>query len=85
MQVRVRGVIFSSAKRPNIGFKARFSSQKKRLCHRSLQNQPVRVESKPAIPRCFFHIMFLGASKRLFNFIMLARVTQRSATGASRR
>jgi MFS-type transporter involved in bile tolerance (Atg22 family) len=32
-------------------------------CHRSLQNQPAGVESKPATLRCFIHIWFLDASK----------------------
>ena len=36
-------------------------------CHRSLQNQPAGVESKPATPRCSIHIRFLNASKGLFN------------------
>ena len=30
-------------------------------CPRSLQNQPVGVESKPATLRCFIHIRFLDA------------------------
>ena len=38
-------------------------------CHRSLQNQPVRVESKPATPRCFIHIRFLGAGNGLFQVL----------------
>ena len=43
-------------------------------CHRSLQNQPVRVESKPATPRWFIHIKLLDVSKgliNLFNFAIL--------------
>ena len=36
-----------------------------RICHRSLQNQPLGVESKPATPRCFIHISFLKAGKRI--------------------
>ncbi len=35
----------------------------KQRCHRSLENQPAGVESKPATPRCFIHIKFLGAGK----------------------
>jgi hypothetical protein len=33
------------------------------LCHRSLQNQPLGVESKPATPRWSIHIGFLEAGK----------------------
>jgi hypothetical protein len=32
-------------------------------CHRSLQNQPIGVESKPATLRCFIHINFCDSSK----------------------
>jgi hypothetical protein len=32
-------------------------------CHRSLQNQPAGVESKPATPRCLIHIGFLDVGK----------------------
>ena len=42
---------------------------KRRGCHRSLQNQPVRVESKPATLRCLVHIKFPGAGKGPLNFI----------------
>jgi transposase-like protein len=35
------------------------------LCHRSLENQPVGVESKPATPRWLIHIRFLDGSKGL--------------------
>jgi DNA-binding transcriptional regulator YbjK len=35
--------------------------------NRSLQNQPVGVESKPATLRCLIHIRLLDADKRLFN------------------
>ena len=41
-------------------------------CHRSLQNQPRRVESKPATPKCLIHIKFLDPSKRHFNFFKSA-------------
>jgi hypothetical protein len=41
------------------------------ICHRSLQNQPVRVESKPATPRCLIHINFLDADKGFFIFSLL--------------
>ncbi len=34
-------------------------------CHRSLQNQPRRVESKPATPRSFIHNRFFKAGKGL--------------------
>jgi hypothetical protein len=36
-------------------------------CHRSLQNQPRRVESKPATSRCLIHTVLLDSSKGLFN------------------
>jgi integrase len=39
-------------------------------CHRSLQNQPVRVESKPATLRCLIHIMFFDPGKGFLNFFM---------------
>ncbi len=42
------------------------------FCHRSLQNQPAGVESKPATLRCFIHIKFLDASKGLFNLVISA-------------
>jgi ATP-dependent Clp protease ATP-binding subunit ClpB len=45
------------------------AQQSLRPCHRSLQNQPRRVESKPATLRCFVHIMFLDSSKGTFGFI----------------
>jgi hypothetical protein len=38
-------------------------------CHRSLQNQPAGVESKPATLRCFIHIRFLDARKGLARFV----------------
>src|ERR1700679_1486943 len=41
-----------------------------RECHRSLQNQPVGVESKPVTERWLIHIRFLGASKWLFNYFV---------------
>jgi hypothetical protein len=42
------------------------------FCHRSLQNQPVGVESKPATSRCFIHIRRLDAGKGFFNFFSSA-------------
>jgi hypothetical protein len=39
-------------------------------CHRSLQNQPRMVESKPATLKCFIHIRFLDSSKRFFSFFI---------------
>jgi hypothetical protein len=42
------------------------------LCHRSLENQPVGVESKPATLRRFVHIRFLDPGKGLFDFFMSA-------------
>jgi hypothetical protein len=42
------------------------------FCHRSLQNQPLGVESKPATPRRLIHIWFLDLSKWLFNFFISA-------------
>jgi hypothetical protein len=35
------------------------------ICHRSLQNQLVRGEPKPATPRCFIHIKFLYSTRAL--------------------
>ena len=32
-------------------------------CHRSLQNEPGKVESKPATLRCFIHFRFLDPAK----------------------
>ena len=36
------------------------------LCHRSLQNQPVRVESKPATLKGFIHVCFPDLRKCFF-------------------
>lgn len=47
-------------------------------CHRSLQNQPVRVESKPATLRCFVHISFFESNREnipLFHSRKLAVVS----------
>ena len=41
-------------------------------CHRSLQNHPAGVESKPATLRCFIHIKFLDPSKGLFDYFVSA-------------
>ncbi len=46
----------------------RIAKTLKYSCHRSLQNQPAGVESKPATPRCFIHIGFLDVRKGLFNY-----------------
>jgi AraC-like DNA-binding protein len=48
-------------------FKARYGMspkefKHKHFCHRSLQNQPAGVESKPATLRCFIHIKFFDSS-----------------------
>ena len=43
-----------------------------RVCHRSLQNQPVGVESKPAPLRRVIHIRFLDVCKGLFNSLKSA-------------
>jgi hypothetical protein len=42
-------------------------------CHRSLQNQPAGVESKPATLRCFIHITLLDPSKWHFHYLIFAR------------
>jgi hypothetical protein len=47
-----------------------FSGIQTLYCHRSHQNQPRRVESKPATLRCFIHTKFLDPSKALFNFFI---------------
>jgi hypothetical protein len=43
----------------------RWRSDRVSFCHRSLQNQPVGVESKPATPKCPFQIRFLDSDKNL--------------------
>jgi len=43
------------------------------FCHRSLQNQPAGVESKPATLRCFIHITLLDPSKWHFHYLIFAR------------
>jgi hypothetical protein len=35
------------------------------LCHRAVENRPPAGTSKPATPRSFIHIRFLGAGKGL--------------------
>ena len=41
-------------------------------CHRALQNQPLVDTSESASPRGAIHIMFLDASKGLFDFFISA-------------
>jgi len=50
------------------------------FCHRSLQNQPLRVDAKPATLSGLIHIRFLEICKRTFHFFvtLASRSTHRS-------
>ena len=45
-------------------------------CHRSLQNQPIGVASKPATLKAFIYIRLLDAAKAFQSLVMIIRPLQ---------